>query len=67
VNTAHALVSRDDNCPGPLIWFDVDGDEGRGPDAVLECATCGHFTVTGQPLDTAHALAPLLREGMATA
>lgn len=54
------------NCPGPMVWFDVPSDDQHDPGAVLECSACGAINVTGQPLDRAHALTPLLREGIAT-
>jgi hypothetical protein len=47
-------------CPGPLVWFDVTPDA-----AIVECARCGYFSITGSLLDEAHAAAPLLREGLA--
>lgn len=45
-------------CPGPLIWFPCEGG------AVLECATCGHVTVTGNFNDATHAGTDLIREGV---
>jgi hypothetical protein len=47
-------------CEGPLVWFDVS--EGT---AILECAACDYVIVTGNFFDRAHALTPILREGLA--
>lgn len=47
-------------CEGPLVWFEVSGGA-----AVLECAGCGYVVVSGGLNDEAHALTPLMREGLA--
>jgi hypothetical protein len=47
-------------CPGPFIWFTCEGG------GVLECATCGHFTVTGNFNEPEHAETPILTEGLAS-
>jgi hypothetical protein len=54
---------RDDPgpCPGPLVWFDVDGGH-----ALLECHTCGYVLSTGNFSDERHSSTPLMREGMAS-
>jgi hypothetical protein len=45
-------------CEGPFIWYPcTDG-------AVLECATCGQVTVTGNWNDLDHAETPVLMEGL---
>lgn len=46
------------SCPGPLLWFDVEGDP---PAAVLECATCGYVIATGSFNDEAHSETSILR------
>jgi len=46
-------------CEGPLIWYPCEGG------GVLECATCGHITVTGNFNEYAHAETPVMAEGLA--
>lgn len=46
-------------CPGPLVWFDVPPDA-----AILECSACGYVIITGSYHDEAHALTPLMKEGL---
>lgn len=51
----------DTSCPGPLIWYDVEGS------AILECGAggCDYLIVAGNVHDTRHAYTPQLREGLA--
>lgn len=50
-----------EECPGPLVWFDVEAGPPRGERAaVLECR-CEHLTVTGNCNEAAHAHTPILR------
>lgn len=48
-------------CPGPVIWFDVDGTDADPPAAVLECAACDYLIASGGFNDDAHNNTPLLR------
>lgn len=55
-------------CPGPLIWYDVEGTlcscHGHTA-AILECACCGYIVVSGNYHDAAHSGTEMMREGMA--
>lgn len=47
-------------CPGPLVWLDASDDDGFEC-AIVECASCEYWVVTGHFLDLAHSLTPLER------
>jgi len=48
-------------CEGPFIWFSVGLPEDA---AILECARCAHFIVTGNFNNDEHYNTPILRQGV---
>ena len=48
-------MSRQGDCPGTLLWFDVAADARfPTPSAIAMCSDCGATFVSGSQLDDRH-------------